>query len=48
MELDQAIAILNQAPTILLFNDDFDEACRLAVKALTEQQRREAGKAYES
>ena len=37
MELDQAIAILNQSPTILLFNDDFAEACKLAVQALTEK-----------
>ena len=41
MELDQAIAILNQAPTILLFNDDFAEACKLAVQAMAEKVQKE-------
>jgi hypothetical protein len=48
MDLEKAMAILSQAPTILLFDDELAEACKLAVQAMVEQQRREAGKAYES
>ena len=42
MDLEKAIAILNQAPTVLLFNDDFDEACKLAVQPMAEKLQKEA------
>lgn len=47
ISIEKAMEILGEAPTIILRNDDFDEACRMAVKALAEQQRREAGRATE-
>jgi hypothetical protein len=47
ISIEKAMEILGEAPTYILRNDDFDEACGMAVKALAEQNRREAGPSRE-
>lgn len=47
ISIEKAMEILGEAPTIILRNDDFDEACHMAVAALAEQKRRATGLAAE-